>query len=174
MKQNKKFDLERYAPPGVNIKQQIDFFITGNIISLIASLYFFVEYFNKYERMFEFDGTKRILIEGAKMPDFPLILDKFLIGCLITAICMMFYVVFYYGYYYQGGSKSIYLMKRLPKKTEIHKRAWSLPLLFAVLSLVIGFLMAVFYLCFYLLVTPKECLLPDQWEKFFLFFDYYI
>lgn len=174
MKQNKKFDLEKYAPPGVNVKHQIDFFVTGNIISIIASLYFFVEYFNEYQDLFEFDGETRVLIEGAMMPDFPLILGKFLVGCLIMAVCMMFYVVFYYSYYYQGGSKSIYLMKRLPKKSEIHKRAWTLPLIFTALCLVIGFLMAVIYLCFYLLVTPSECLKPDQWQKFFSYFSYYI
>ena len=174
MRQNKKFDLEKYAPPGVNIKQQIDFFITGNIISLIASLYFFVVYFSKYQDLYEFDGESRVLIEGKMMPDFPLILDKFLAGFLIMAVCMMFYVIFYYVCYYQDGSKSIYLMKRLPQRYEIHKRAWTLPLIFTALCLAIGFLTAVFYLCFYLTVTPDECLQPNQWQKFWFCFSYYI
>ena len=174
MKLNNRLDLEKYAPPGANFKQQKDFFITGNIISLLGSLYFFVEYFNEYQKLFDYDGEKNVLIEGLKMPDFPLILDKFLVGFLIMAVCMMFYVFFYYIYYYQNGSKSIYLMKRLPKRFEIHKRAWILPLFYTALCLTIGFLLAVFYLCFYLIVTPQDCLLPDQWQKFFLFFEYYI
>ncbi len=174
MNQNKKPDITRYAPPGSNIKQQTDFFIVGNIISIIYSLYFFVEYFNNYQNLFEFDGTKRILISGAQMPDFPLILNKFLIGIPIVAICMMFYVVFYYASYYQGGSKSIYLMKRLPKKSELHKRAWTLPLIFTAITLLIGFLVAVFYLCFYLLITPEQSLRPDQWQKFWSYFSYFI
>ena len=174
MKTLKNFNMEKYAPPGVNIQQQIDFFITGNIISLIVSLYFFVEYFNEYQRLFEFDGEKRILLIDAIMPDFPLVLNKFLIGFFIMAVCMLFYVIFYYSYYYQNGSKSIYLMKRLPRKTEIHKRAWTLPLTFAALCLIISFLLAIFYLCFYLLVTPEECLQPNQWQKFWSYFLYYI
>ena len=170
----KKIDLEKYAPPGVNIKQQTDFFMAGNIISAIISLYFFVEYFNQYQNLFGFNGIKRELIKGATMPDFPLILDKFLIGFLITGACMLLFVIYYYLYYYQGGSKSIYLMKRLPHKIEIHKRAWTLPIVLCILSLLIAFIIAFCYFVFYLAVTPEECLKPEQWQKFISFFSYFI
>ena len=165
--------LIKFVPPGANIHQIIDFFLTGSIISIIISLFFFVEYFNHYQNLFDTVGNDRVLLTDAIMPDFPLILGEVLIGFLITALCMLVFIAFYYAHYYQGGSKSIYLMKRLPHKFEIHKRALSLPIALFILSILFAFILALCYFAFYMLVTPKECLSPNQWQKFMSFFSYY-
>ena len=170
---NNRLNLEKIVPPGISPKSQIQFFITGNIISFIISLYFFVNFYNEIIDLYEFDGAKKTLIQGIKMPDFPLILDRLTLGFALVAICMLFYVIYYYGSY-KNGSMSIYLMKRLPSKFEMHKRALTLPLITAALSLIIGLLVSIIYLGLYVLFTPVECLKPDQWQKFWLFFSYFI
>ena len=148
-------------------------FVVGNILSIIASMSFFYKYFMEYEDLFIHDGVNRILREGIFITDFPIILGRTTIGFYIVSLCMLFYVIHHYGSY-KNGSMSIYLMKRLPNPYEMHIRAWTLPVTTAVLSTVIGILMAIFYFGFYLLVTPSQCLAPDQWHSFWSYFSYFI
>ncbi len=167
-------DLEKFIPPGANIKQITDLFIVGNVISAIISLCFFVVYYIHYQNLFGIVGNERILLTHETMHDFPVILDKSLMGFLITGFCMLFFIILYYAHYYQGGSKSIYLMKRLPHKFEIHKRALVLPISLCISSFLFAFILAFCYFLFYMAVTPAECLSPNQWEKFWSFISYYI
>lgn len=67
---------------------------------------------------------------------------------------------------FRNGSKSHYLMRRLPDKWEYHRRCLALPLLAILAELVsIPILIGLFY-ALYLHVTPEQCLRPDQWEVF--------
>lgn len=161
MKEIKMISPCKIVPPGINPQNQLFFFMFGNIVSLVISLLFFVRYYNEYIKQFNAS-------QEYTMPDFYLILDGTVIGFVFVAIFMMFYVIYYYSYY-KNGSMSIYMMKRLPNRFEIHKTAWTLPLLTAFLTLIIGFLISVFYLGFYLIITPNELLTPNQWQKFLHF-----
>ena len=67
---------------------------------------------------------------------------------------------------FRNGSKSYYLMRRLPDKWEYHRRCLALPLAATLAGLVlIPVLMGLFYVL-YLHATPEQCLQPGQWEVF--------
>ena len=67
---------------------------------------------------------------------------------------------------FRNGSKSVYLMRRLPDRWEYHRRCLALPLMTILAGLVsIPILIGLFY-AIYLHATPEQCLQPDQWEVF--------
>ena len=135
----------------------------GNLFALLGSLSFFKHYFEARASLFT-EGESAHLIEGAVMTDFPSVLRFALIGFPFVAVCMLAFVIYHYSYFYQNG-KSIYLMRRLPNKTELHKRAWTFPLLLAAATLFIAICLLLFYFAFYRIATPNLCLSPYGWQK---------
>ena len=69
------------------------------------------------------------------------------------------YLVFHYLYHYQG-SRSIYLMRRLPDRWELLRRCIALPLCGALAALLTGLLITLLWAGIYLLATPRELLSP--------------
>ena len=76
------------------------------------------------------------------------------------------------------GSRSDYLMRRLPNRWELARRSYALPLLLILATLGTMALLLAIYYAVYLALTPPECLQPDQlsklWDNFgYLFTPYY-
>ena len=116
------------------------------------------------------------LLEGAKMKYFAYIicgndpayswygLPVFSHFTLLFLVAAILSFVNYSGF--RNGSKSCYLMRRLPDQWEYHRRCLALPLLAILAGLVsIPLLIGLFY-ALYLHATPAQCLQPDQWEVF--------
>lgn len=82
----------------------------------------------------------------------------------LMAIIMLM-VIFHYLYYYYE-SKSIYLMKRLPKRIEIHRRSFALPLTLVALCLMMTLLLSMIYFGWYHLWIPGRCIEPGQLGQF--------
>lgn len=159
--------LRKNQPPGYRFKS--DIYIIG-ITYLYGVLYsmtrFFTSFNNHKSWLYEYVSSyKKVLIEDAEMPDFLYILDNSLYPILAFGFIMLcFTIVPRYLSYYRG-SKSIYLMKRLPDRFEMHKRALTLPIIcFAVFMITALILFFVFY-AHYMRNTPPEALQPDQWRK---------
>lgn len=162
MKTKKKFaDL---VPVGINASAEKNGLLWGYIASAVFSLVYLIGLSQDYNDLFEYPKNKRILIPGAIMPDFKDILGVSLYGFLILAIAMIPLAIYHYSYHFQG-SKSIYLMKRLPDRHELAKRCFTVPLIVGITALATAFLLLVIYYNIYLAVTPEECLSPDQWQK---------
>lgn len=155
--------LKRFSPPGMSLKQEKRLFITGITVFALYSTSFFGRYFIAYNHLFRTDHGKQILIDGAVISDFRSLLGYFFIVFGLAALCMLGFVIYRYAYYRQG-SMSIYLMKRLPKRREIHLRAWVIPLTAVLIHAAAAFIILMLYFMFYMLVTPKGCLPPDQWR----------
>lgn len=81
---------------------------------------------------------------------------------LIFALSMAGFIIYHYLSHYQG-SKSIYLMRRLPDRWELHHRCLTLPLTGALIYLGCALFLLLVYFCIYLIVTPAQCLIPGQW-----------
>lgn len=164
----KKPDLQRLVPPGVNAQQELHWICGGWALSLLYSLGFVTGYSqernNLYMTVTTSAGRQRVLRSGAVMPDFADLLGTHLYGFLLVALCVLAVVVYHYLYHRQG-SKSIYLMRRLPDGMELHRRCWTLPVLGALASILLAFVLLMIYYAVYILVTPKSCLPPDQWQK---------
>ncbi|MBO5352843.1 MAG: hypothetical protein J6A77_06050 [Lachnospiraceae bacterium] len=157
--------MKRFAPPGMDTDRQINGYLTGLFLMLLFSVDYFVRYQNAWRGLFYWpEEGEKILIPGAVMPDFSEMLGESLRGFFLYCLILLAAVVWNYLYYYQG-SRSIYLMKRLPNPMERHKRAWVLPLLAVGLTLAAAFVVLVLYFEFYMIVTPKQCIAPGQWHK---------
>lgn len=81
---------------------------------------------------------------------------------ILGAICLAVYN--YSGFH--NGSKSSYLMRRLPDKWEYLRRCLAFPLLTILLGLVLIPLLTGLFYAIYIHFTPEQTLKPDQWEQF--------
>lgn len=152
-------------PPGIRAEQEIKGFLVVLALAVGISFLFFMRLWGAYDALFEWTEEKRVLREGAVMADFSAILGLgTFVGFLLPVWVSPFTAICHYRYYYQG-SKSIYLMRRLPNRFELHKRALVLPFWELFLVVITVFLLLVLYYNIYLLVTPAQCLTPGQWQK---------
>ena len=104
------------------------------------------------------------------MKDFHVLMAFAPIGFAILGIHTALQAVFHYRYHSQG-SKSIYLMKHLPDRMELHRRCLTLPVAGLVICGLTAFLTIVLCYGIYVYFTPKECLSPHQWEMFWRFYQ---
>ena len=111
---NKRFDLRRYFPPGMKLSGYVQFFVTGYPCSGIYSILFFIPFGDALNDLYVFTETGRIIREDAVMRNFHTIIGNSFIGYLILAVFSLTMIFSTYLYYHSGGSKSIYLMKRIP------------------------------------------------------------
>jgi hypothetical protein len=159
-----RFDLSRHAPPGFVLRPERRFFLAGMACAVLYSLGFLGRFFDARTNLYRYEGTKRVLLPGTLMPDFYVLLDNALIGFVVLALCMLVFILWHYLYHRQN-SKSIYLMRRLPKRWELHRRCLTLPLAAVLLCLLAAGLLLLVYYWIYMAATPDVCLTPQQWQK---------
>ena len=154
------------TPPGISLSGEARFFAAGLICAVLYSLRFVLAYVNARGELFETNRLtrERVLIDGAVMPDFSEVLDGALLGFAVLAFCMLFAAVYHYQTHFHG-SRSIYLMCRLPDRWELHRRCLAVPVLGGLSCAVVSFLLLLIYFAVYQLATPQECLTPHQWQK---------
>ena len=151
-------DFNKLVPPGRESKGQIRFLICSLIISFLYTfLVFSLRIFYAIESLYVNYGDVKVLRDGAVMQDFSSITHSIYWGFAFISICMIVFVVYNYMYFYIG-SKSIYLMKRLPKRSELLKRCISFPLFGIIVSFLSAFALNALYYTVYLIVTPAECM----------------
>ena len=156
--------LERSLPVGLDYRQELKWLTYGGVASVLNSLGFLIRYSQHYQSLFLQVGASKVLDTSAIMPDFLQVLGGGLIGFLILALCMAAVIINHYAYHYQG-SKSIYLMQRLPNRWELHRRCITLPLLAVIVCLCAALLLLLAYFAVYMTVTPPACLAPGQWQQ---------
>ena len=157
-------ELWWWVPAGVDLRQEAKWIGGGLGISFLYSLTFFASYANENRALYWVRGSEKVLRDGAVMADFKAVLGNSLVGFWVVALCMAALLVYHIVYHYQG-SKSIYLMRRLPSRRELWRRCVALPLLAALLSLCLAMTALVLYYMFYMASTPEACLTPGQWQK---------
>ena len=158
--------LARNLPPGYEFKNEVKAvsvsFAGGVIISLFG---FFIEYSSARQFLYLQTGTVRILDENAVMPDFVYILGgKLNILLILAGLAFVISSAIHYAYFH-SGSKSFYLMLRLPHRFELHKRSMLIPLIYALMFLLAAAILLLVYYAAYMTKTPEPCLRPDQWRK---------
>lgn len=154
------WNLQLYFPVGMPWQQDIKLILFGYIASVVWSLYCPVQMLWSYQDLF--DSGK--LIPAAMMPDFIQLTDNTFLGFGALILAMILLAAANYRYHFKG-SKSIYLMRRLPCRYEMLKRCLSVPAAIILLSLLTAFLLLITYYGIYCAVTPKQCLVPGQWQK---------
>ena len=160
----KKPDFSRYAPLGMNLTAFKNLLIWGGIASVFWSFSFITNLTDNLSKLYRTVHDKKVLRDGAIMPDFAELMEFVLIGFLVITVIMLVFIAYNYAYHRQG-SKSIYLMRRLPNSWELHKRCITLPIAAVFICIIAAFIMLCIYYWIYMAVTPEECLTPGQWQK---------
>ncbi len=143
--------LERFAPPGSNLSQQLLFMAGTPLLAIFYSLGYFSNYFRSYYEIFDRITGHRISME--QMPVFQelLCLEAFPVFC----VSWIAYVIANYLYFFQE-SKSIYTMRRLRSPWELHLRCWTLPVLGVLVLALCAWLCWWLYGLHYFNATPAE------------------
>ncbi len=160
---NKAFS--KLIPVGISVKKEAVGILTAMIFSFLHSLSYFASYYNSYHNLYEYYDDKRILISGRKMTDFYILIEGSFKGFYVTAFLLVVLIIYHYAYHYKD-SKSIYTMKRLPKKYELHKRCLTVPVICILLCKLFSVILIFIYFRHYICATPPECLVDGQWSMF--------
>ena len=152
--------LSRLLPPNMDAAQAKGWIIALlTIVALLCSILFLCRYPEDYRELFWYWGSKyQRIMPGAIMPQF----DRYAMptvyvtgGALLLTLAS---TVLLYSSYYQG-SRSIYLMRRLPDgRSLLRRQIWSVPLrVMGLLLLLCAVLLAASWLV-WRFVTPAQCL----------------
>jgi len=161
----KKFNFSKYCPLGYNFESEKNTYLTVLICSVVYSLLFFVRYLDGYGNLYSYRNGKRYLVPGRMMPEFHTLTNGIFYGFFIIFFILVAFIFLRYAYHYQG-TKSIYTMKRLPEKNDLHIRCIVLPIAAILISIIIIFIILLLDLAFYMIFTPKQCLYPFSWQSF--------
>ena len=152
--------LSDLLPPNVNAEQVKGWIIALlTITTLMCGILLLCSYPEDYRELFLRWGTEyQTLRPGAIIPEF----DRYAIrtvyvigGALLLTLAST--ALLYSSYYH--GSRSIYLMRRLPDGRRILRRQiWSVPLRVMVLLLLLGVVMLAASWLVWRFVTPEQCL----------------
>lgn len=146
----KHLDFSDLVPPGTEPKPYwIKLRVCLVISFLIAQMFW-----EPYVRMLRY-----IRVFGGEMPDFSyffLMEDKFpcILCFLVTLMGMIYWAFRFYGSFTRG-SRSLYLMKRLPDRWELLRRCVTLPLLGTLVTLLAMALTTAFLYGGYCLFLPR-------------------
>lgn len=150
--------IHKIIPVGIKAENEIWLFASMLLLGIVRAMTFFIVYSTAYYSLFEARDGELYLIEGRYMKPFEEIIngcfDGFVIGCFV----FFFLIIYHYGYHYKD-SKSIYTMKRLPNKSELHIRCLSLPIIGIISSLLLSFLLLIIFNIYYNTKTPPQCIL---------------
>lgn len=157
-------DIRRHLPLDADWDLEKTLIFSGAVLSAVYAVVGFMRNYNLFVNgmIYVEYNSVRILREGVMAPDFYSLLSGVFTGWKILALCMIALVVYHYLLHFQGGSRSIYTMRRLPKRFELHRRCLTVPVVTALACLgCVIVLTALFYLG-YMIFTPKQCINPNQ------------
>ena len=158
-------DLSAWAPPGYPLRREYHSFLAlGGAAVCFGLLYFLSRYTSALNALYLRDSQgRRVLQAGAVLPDFAALFRGSLTIVFLLLLCVPVQILAYYLYHYKG-SRSIYLMRRLPQRWELLRRCVSLPLLMGLGYALLG--AALLLVCFsiYHAAAPAGCVAPGQWQ----------
>ena len=152
-------DISTLFPPGYEWRGECIRAAVLYGLAFLHSLFYFGALHEEYGRLFYYDGRtgEKVLRTGAKMMPYEQVLGNYLIGFVLLMAFALTIAVMHYLYYYQG-SRSILLVRRLPKRSFLWMTCGAGPLLaIAILALTYGCLYLLYY-GIYIWVTPEVCL----------------
>ena len=144
-KQRSKINWEKHTPPGFEYETELSIFFAALIISVLWSLSFFTRFSNVATYISEWRG----------IPYFYELLGNAFF-CFPIAIALMLSSIAMNYAHYHSGSKSIYLMRRLPNKWELHRRCIEIPLASAAITLLTAIIIFFIYYLIYMLWINKH------------------
>lgn len=155
--------LKHLLPPGIDIQRELKYIALGLAGAAIYSMGFIIRYFSARSNLYYYDYMNgkqvRRLDTEAVITEFDILTEGIFAGFAVFLLFLLAVCIWHYIYHYQG-SKSIWLMKRLPKSIELYRRCAAVPLIAAVIGvLIMGLLLGIYY-GIYIIFTPECCLPP--------------
>lgn len=102
---------------------------------------------------------QKVLIDGMMIPEIEDVFGNCFIGFWLMIVAAILSVTLNY-LYFTGETKPIYLMKRLPDRSAMHRMCLSGPILMLIAGIAIMLMIAYADYRVYLLKPPAECI-PD-------------
>ena len=152
--------LEKYTPPGIEFLSRLKYTLWYLGIAIGWSCTYLIKYMTARSNLYAHSLVGLVLREGAVMPKFSMLIQEGVdsrYGFWGFYWLMLIMIVVNYLHYYQG-SKSIYLMRRLPDKWELHRRNVIMPLVAIVIGALTQMALWMLYYGIYLTCTPSQCL----------------
>ncbi len=152
------------------IKDNLPYGISAEKIMMKIGVIYLVPILYSMQFLIHFQNAKNYQIQQAKyaqvavyMAEFPTIIYRTfmlfpvaMLGCLGISVLL-------YSYHFQG-SKSIYVMKRLPDSYELWRRVFMVPVVSALLLGICAIVILALYYWYYINVSPAGSAIPVEWR----------
>lgn len=165
--------LARCMPPGYPFRKELAVFLGILVFAVIYTLPGWREYMIQYGefeqiQMSEYETFEQTQWEPSPgdvhMEEYREIFGGRFIGFWLL-ICSTLLAAWPRYLYFYSGSRSIYLMWRLPRR-EIPARCLLFPVCMAVAAATLMALFVLVYFMIYCAATPEMYLVPGQWRNF--------
>lgn len=155
----KRIDWNRLVPLGVSGVKIRNRAIRCWLLGVLWSLNFFVSYISAYSKLFIRVGREKFWLSDVVMKSFPDILGSslmplYFVGVAMPAIWMIEFTL----RHYQGGSRSMYTMRRLKSPWELWRRVLAMPLLLVTACALTALALRGLYYGCYIWFTPAAYL----------------
>lgn len=159
--------LQERTPPGLDLS----LYCMKLKVLLVISFLFAQAYWSSFVYFRSNLFQNGHLVPGKMMIDFVDVLtvqSSFVpfFGFVSVILAMIYWMFAFYRSFY-NDSMSIYTMKRLPDRWELHRRCLTLPLLGIGCVLILMVLTVALFYQLYFLLIPKEAIAPHQLAKLF-------
>lgn len=150
--------LYELTPPGTDTKKEMEAAAWVAFVTIFLwSLIFVLRYFAERQNLYEVVNRVRYLRKGAVMKPIGQLMNHVFTGFWIYAIFHFASAAGYYRSFYTE-SRSIYVMKRLKDKWELHRRCLTLPFFRLCFGGMLVLVLMLVYFLLYRFATPEECL----------------
>lgn len=153
--------LARFLPLGIEARTTFHQLCTAYAIATGFTLAAPLSILGQYNNLFYREGDKKILYEGMMMPMFEILVSHWfvLFGAILLG-CIAMAVLFYL--HHRQDSMSIYTMRRLPRRRELHIRCLTVPIAAALVAILLAMTLMAVYYAFYMWLVPPQCITPGQ------------
>lgn len=162
--EKKTWWLGKFMPIGINMEKANA--LLGALIFLSAAEN--LTYYGKYvTALKQIDGSiKGVTIDsGLKMPYFWELQEHAYYGYFFSVIAVIFIQAYWNYSYYNKETNSVYVMKRLPDRTEYARTIWCAPVIEAGIILAVMIVQTAIDFFWYALFTPKIALHTDYLSR---------
>ena len=152
-----KFKFDRYFPAGYDPSTELKWALAGWGLSIGWSMCFLFRYFTELQSCLEWEKEYLNPRSGIFIPTFPQLIENCFLGFGIVIAFMIFAAILHYRWHYTG-SRSIYLMRRLPDRFELARRCLTFPITAIAICLLTAAVLFFLYLALYAFYTPDRFL----------------
>ncbi|MBR6812572.1 MAG: hypothetical protein IKM51_04275 [Oscillospiraceae bacterium] len=155
--------FERLAPPGYDWKGELKWLLAALTAAFLWTFGFIIRFAAAHEELFIYDHYlgKRFLQADRMMDPFLDVVGGSFKGYTVFAVLLIAVIVLHYMYFFRG-SRSIYTMRRLKRKSETWKRCIITPVIWLLICIFSALIVLAIDFAIYIIATPKACLPSGQ------------